>query len=376
VKIALVRKDFSSRGGGGERYAVDLARTLRDFGHAVHVFAHRYEPLEGLFFHSVAVPLKFSALKNWIFAKNVRLALSRNEFDIVNGLSQIYPQDIYRLGDGIHKHWLNVRPSTIFSHFWNKISPRHRAILHIEKKISSPGNYRRIIAISNLCKQHATNYYDVSPDLIDVIYCGVDFEVFNSSARDKGLVLRDSLGVGRGDVVVLFVGMNFARKGLRPLLLAVSQVRNKEKYRILIVGKGNIYRYKKLAQDLGLNGVAIFCGLQHHMPAFYGSADVFVLPSYYEPFGNVCLEAMACGLPVITTRETGASELILHGRSGFVMDHPEDTAALANWLEVFEDRELSRSMGAVAQEQVSSLTIERNAKDTILVYEKALENKN
>jgi len=376
VKIALVRKDFSPKGGGGERYAVDLARTLRDIGHEVHVFANRYQPLEGLFFHSVAVPVNFSALKNWIFAKNVRLALSRNEFDIVNGLSQIYPQDIYRLGDGIHKHWLSVRRPTIFSHLWNKISPRHRVILHIEKKIFFPGNYKRIIAISNLCKQHAINYYGVPPHLIDVIYCGVDFEVFNSSARDKGLVLRDSLGVGRGDVVVLFVGMNFARKGLRSLLRAVSQLRNKEKYRILIVGKGNIYRYKKLAQDLGLNGVAIFCGLQHNMPAFYGSADVFVLPSYYEPFGNVCLEAMACGLPVIATRETGASELILHGRSGFVMGHPEDTAALANWLEVFEDRKLSRSMGAVAQQQVSSLNIERNAKDTILVYEKALKNKN
>jgi UDP-glucose:(heptosyl)LPS alpha-1,3-glucosyltransferase len=376
VKIALVRKDFLPQGGGGERYAVELAKSLRDFGHEVHVFAHRYQPLEGIFFHTVEVPVKFSALKNWIFARNVQLALSGNDFDIVNGLSQIYPQDVYRLGDGIHKHWLNVRPSAIFDRLWTKISPRHRVILGIEKKIFSPGNYKRIIAISNLCKKHATNYYGVPPHLIDVIYCGVDFEIFNSSARNKGSVLRDSLGVGREDVVVLFVGMNFARKGLRSLLMAVSQLRNKEKYRVMIVGKGNIYRYKKLAQDLGLNGVAIFCGLQDNMPAFYGSADVFVLPSYYEPFGNVCLEAMACGLPVIATRETGASELILHGRSGFVMDHPEETAALVNWLEIFEDRELSRSMGGVAQEQVSSLTIERNAKNTILVYEKALKNKN
>ena len=374
MKVALVRKDFLPLEGGGERYAVDLAKSLRDFGHEIHVFAHRYQPLEGIFFHTIEVPVKFSSLKNWIFAKNVRLALSRNDFDIVNGLSQIYPQDIYRLGDGIHKHWLSVRPSTIFGHLWNKISLRHRVILNIEKKIFSPGNFKRIIAISNLCKQHAIKYYGVPPHLIDVIYCGVDFEVFNSSARDKGLVLRDSLGVGKGDVVVLFVGMNFARKGLRPLLRAVSQLRYKEKYRILIVGKGNIYRYKKMAQDLGLNRVAIFCGFQHNITAFYGLADVFVLPSYYEPFGNVCLEAMACGLPVITTGETGASEFVLHGRSGFVMDHPEDTAALANWLEVFEDRELSRSMGAVAQEQVLSLTIERNTKDTILVYEKALKN--
>jgi UDP-glucose:(heptosyl)LPS alpha-1,3-glucosyltransferase len=112
------------------------------------------------------------------------------------------------------------------------------------------------------------------------------------------------------------------------------------------------------------------------MPSFYGCADVFVLPSYYEPLGNACLEAMACGLPVITTRETGASELILHGRSGFIMDNPEDTLSLAKWLEFLEDREVCRSMGSVAQGQVASLTVERNARETLRAYEKLLENKN
>jgi glycosyltransferase involved in cell wall biosynthesis len=85
---------------------------------------------------------------------------------------------------------------------------------------------------------------------------------------------------------------------------------------------------------------------------------------------------MACGLPVIATRETGASELISHGRSGFVMDNPMNTLALANWLEVLQDREVRRSMGALAQEQVASLTVERNAKETVRTYEKALEDMN
>ena len=111
------------------------------------------------------------------------------------------------------------------------------------------------------------------------------------------------------------------------------------------------------------------------IPAFYGAADIFVLPSYYDPFGNVCLEAMACGLPVIATRQTGASELISQGRSGFVMEHPESTRSLSNWLDVLQDRELRRSMGALAQEQVASLTIERNVQNTILAYERVIEDK-
>jgi UDP-glucose:(heptosyl)LPS alpha-1,3-glucosyltransferase len=376
VKVAIVRKNFSPKGGGGERYSVDLARALIDLGHEVHVFASRYQPVKGVAFHSVEVPLKPFGLQSMVFARNARLALSRNEFDIVNGLSQIYPQDVYRVGDGIHKHWLDVHPGNSFTRLYNTISPRHRLILNIERKIFTPGNYKRIVAISNLCKQHAITYYNVPPNLIDVIYCGVNFGIFNSSVRKEGELLRKNLGIDRKAIVVLFVGMNFARKGLASLLRAVSQLRDKKKYRILIVGKGNIARYVKLARKLGLDGIAIFCGFQDNMPSFYGCADVFVLPSYYEPLGNACLEAMACGLPVIATRETGASELISHGRSGFVMDNPENTLALATWLEVLQDREVLRSMGSIAQEQVTSLTVERNAKETVRTYEKALQDMN
>ena len=375
MKIALVRKDFSPKGGGGERYSVDLARALRDSGHEVHIFAHRYEPMKGISLHTVAVPLKPFGLQNWTFAKNVRRALSRNEFDIVNGISQIYPQDIYRLGDGVHKHWLTVRRHRIFSHIYDKVSPRHRLLLHLEKKIFSPGNFKRIIANSELCKQLAINYYKVPPELVDVIFCGVDFAIFNSSVRNEGAQLRTSLGFDREAIVVLFVGMNYERKGLDTLLKAISRLRYKEKYRLLVVGKGNIPRYQRLAQRLGVQEVTIFCGFQEQMPPFYGAADIFVLPSYYDPFGNVCLEAMACGLPVITTRETGVSELMDHGKSGFIMDHPGNISTLANWLEALEDPGLRRSTGAEAREQTAFLTIERNVKHTILAYEKVLEDK-
>jgi UDP-glucose:(heptosyl)LPS alpha-1,3-glucosyltransferase len=375
VKIALVRKDFSPKGGGGERYSVDLARTLRDFGHEVHVFAHRYEPLKGLSFHTVTVPVKPFGLQSWVFAKNARLAIGRNAFDIVNGLSQIYPQDVYRMGDGIHKHWLSVRRPKIFSRLYDKVSPRHRLLLHLEKKIFSPENYKRLIANSELCKQHAIAYYKVPHHLVDVIYCGVDFAVFNSSVRNEGAHLRTSLGINSEAIVVLFVGTNYERKGLDTLLQAISRLKYKAKYKLLVVGKGNIPRYERLAQRLGLQENAIFCSFQEQMPPFYGAADIFVLPSYYDPFGNACLEAMACGLPVITTRETGVSELILHGRSGFIMDNPENTLALANWLEALEDPDLRRSIGAEAQEQVAFLTVERNVKQTILAYEKVLGDK-
>jgi UDP-glucose:(heptosyl)LPS alpha-1,3-glucosyltransferase len=162
---------------------------------------------------------------------------------------------------------------------------------------------------------------------------------------------------------------------LDALLQAMSRLKYKEKYRLLVVGKGNIPRYERLAQRLGLQEITTFCGFQEDMPPFYGAADIFLLPSYYDPFGNVCLEAMACGLPVITTRETGVSELMEHGRSGFILDQPENVTALTRWLEDLEDPGLRRSMGAEAQEQATLMTIERNVRHTILAYEKVLEDK-
>jgi UDP-glucose:(heptosyl)LPS alpha-1,3-glucosyltransferase len=183
------------------------------------------------------------------------------------------------------------------------------------------------------------------------------------------------MGISKDAIVVLFVGTNYARKGLHTLLQAISRLKYRKKYRLLVVGKGNIPRYESLAQRLGVQENTFFCGFQEQMPPFYGTADIFVLPSYYDPFGNVCLEAMACGLPVITTRETGVSELMAQGKTGFVMDHPDNISALANWLEALEDPELRKSVGAEAQGNVAFLTIERNVKHTIAAYEKALNDR-
>ena len=375
MKIALIRQDVSVKVGGAERYAVNLARALVGFGHEVHVFAHAYEMMEGVHFHFVPISSRVSAIKNWSFAKNVRAVLRDLQFDIINGLSQVYPQDVYRLGDGIHRHWLKVRAGTFISRLWSKISLRHRMILYIEKKIFTPGNYRRIITNSNLCKEHAHLYYDVPHDRIDVVYSGIDLHSYNASVRTEGTTLRTRLGVKSDKVIILFAGMNFVRKGLEPLLVAVSRLKNKEKYLVLIVGRDSVSKYERLIRRLDLVENVIFCGFQPHMVPYYGAADIFVLPTYYDPCANVCLEAMACGLPVITTRENGASELILHERSGIVMNHPEDTPDLVNWLERLEDPQLRRSMGALAQEQVQSLSARTNALATISVFEKVVQEK-
>ena len=374
MKIAIVRKDFVF-GGGAERYAIQLAGALIAQGHDVHVFAHRHEAMDGITFHTVPTTSRISILKNWTFALNARRALKDDSFDIVYALSPLYPVDIYRMGDGIHRHWLTIRKDGFLTRAWNLISPRHRLLLQLEKKIFSPRNFWKVIANSNLCKRHAMQYYSVPEHRIEVIYNGIDFDRFNPSVHETGKALRRSLEIPDDDLVILFAGMNFSRKGLKPLLEAMGQAKEKHRSRLLVVGKGNIKPYAHLAEDLCLSRSVTFCGFQKDLEPYYGCADIFVLPTQYDPCANVCLEAMACGLPVITTRENGASELILQEKSGFIMEQPDDIRALSEWIEILRNREVRNSMGRLAQEQVSSLSLHENALRTIHVCEKVLREK-
>ncbi len=376
MRIALVRKEFSTQGGGAERYATNLANALLESGHEVHVFAHRYDlTMKGIKFHHAPAFDKFSALKNWSFVRSFQKVVSQMDFDIVHGLSQVYPLDIYRMGDGIHRHWLDIKSNSAGARLFHRVSLRHQVVLHIEKNIFKPGNFKRIIANSSLCRDHAIEYYGVPPELIHVVYNGIDFSTFNDSVRLERNGVRSALGIGERETVVLFSGMNFARKGLASLLRAVSASRCGKSFRLVILGKGRSDHFTRLARKLGLADRVVFCGFRHDQHCFYGAADIFVLPTHYDPCANVCLEAMACGLPVVTTRQNGASELIRHGTSGLVMESPEDITALAQWLEMLQEPDLRKSMGMAAREQVRDLTIGANMDETMAIYEKVIEEK-
>jgi len=225
VKIALVIKDFSGRRGGGEGYAFRLALELARLGHEIHVYANSWDKPEeeGLFYHRVPMVRRSSMLKLISFPRNAGRLLKEGRFDVINGLTQVLEQDVFRLGGGVAKHWLDVRARFSPFPFLIRMRPLNLINLFIERRIFTGGRCRRFIVNSKLCRGHLKKYYGVPGDRIDLVYNGVDTERFNPEVvRRHRAEMRAALGVKDDEMLVLTASSNPKRKGLGSIIAALA----------------------------------------------------------------------------------------------------------------------------------------------------------
>ncbi len=390
MRIAIVRKRYTFH-GGAEGFSETLAKKLAEGGHDVHIFA--IEWTEGkehpnIHFHSVPAFRFNSFIRDLSFAISAFFILKkqRKNFDIIQSHDKTIYQDIYRAGDGCHIEWLKQRWKRIglLGRFSIILNPYHWLILDLEHNIFKRHRYKKIIAISEMVKRNIIENYEVLPDDIEVIYNGVDTEKFSPDNKVKYRnEIRLRHGLSDNDFVVLFVGSGFERKGVRYLIEAVESM--PVPVTVMIVGKG---KFNKISPNLSLSkgGILplckrgnkrdfqfkqniIFCGPQKDIHRYYAASDIFAFPTIYEPFGNVHLEALASGLPVITTRHSGASEIIEDGREGFVIDEPEDIEGLAERIRLLMDSERRKRMGIEARRLAERFSIEANIRETMRLYQ-------
>ena len=378
MKIAFVRRDYTARGGGAEKYLVTLSRELAKMGEEVHIFAHTSDepPHPGISIHPVPMIPFISPLKNLSFALNARSELRKVSSDIICSLSRGFYHDIFRISDGLHLYHMRQRYPHTIQYLFKQASPRHRVLLSLEKKSLTQPGLKKIIANSRLAKAQAMEFYGIPEDKIEVIYNGIDPSLFNPSLKEKyRSALREKFGIPSDSVIVLFVAMDLERKGLFFLLQALSQVREK-KFKLLVVGKTDSGRYQMLADKLMLTDKITFAGYYPQVEYIYGLGDILVLPTLYDPFSNCCLEALACGIPVITTRQNGAAELIRDGSNGYVVDEASNVKLLAEKISFLLSRETREKMGEQASCSVEGLTMEANAGGVLKVFQEVLAEKN
>jgi len=368
MKIAIIRKKYTFH-GGSEGFSQTLIRKLAQEGHEVHIFAIMwdvFEPLNNIHFHKVPAITFNSFFRDLTFALSTLLVMKRKHFDIIQSHDKTLFQDIYRAGDGCHIEWLRQRWRR--TGFLGKLSivlnPYHWLVLVMERMIFKGRTFQKVIAISELVKRNITENYHVNKTDIEVIYNGVDLERFHPENKKcyRGKI-RQRLSINKDDFVVLFVGSGFERKGVEYLLKASELV--SEPLTVLVVGKGSEEKMRRYIKKQRI----IFCGPQREIQKYYAASDIFVFPTIYEPFGNVHLEALASGLPVITTRLSGASEIIQEGVQGFIIDKPEDINILAEKITILMNRDKNIRMGLEARRLAENFSFNAYTDKMIKLYQ-------
>lgn len=369
MRLAFIKKKFSVH-GGAERYLQTLIGHLKKSGHEIHIFANRWSEEEGITFHGINI-LPFSSFFSTItFNANVKRAVQKNEgIDCVISFERTTCQDIYRAGEGCHAEWLEIRSKieSPYKRFSFKINPLHICLLNLEKRIFN--NTPLIVANSRMVKDQIIKHYAVPEEKIIIIYNGVDLSRFTPENKDRWCKsARKSLNVSDHSKVLLFVGSGFKRKGLKTLLYSFPLIKN-EDIKLLVIGKGDRKRYTMLAEKLDVSDKVIFLKPQREIEKFYAAADIFILPTLYDPFSNATLEAMAAGLPVITTKNNGVAELIENGHEGFVLDNLFDAEELADKIHLtLRNLKVIREK---AREKAEAFPIERAAQEFTEVINKA-----
>jgi UDP-glucose:(heptosyl)LPS alpha-1,3-glucosyltransferase len=350
VRVALVIEKFSPA-GGAERACANLARGLLARGHEVHVFASRIEPFPGIVAHALAADSHAS------FAAASRDALAKESFDIVQGFTRTPRQDVLRLGGGIHREYL-ARTDVVYSalgRWWRRVRPKERAELRLEAESLRPDASRRIIAVSKRVKEEAIRHYGVPAEKIDVVYNGVDAGEFKPSDEARRLI-RNQIGVDEKDYLLLFCGSGFKRKGLEFAIRAVDRVPSAK---LAVAGEGSAPAHPRVCM----------LGRRTDVSHLYAAADALILPTLYDPFPNVTLEAMAAGIPVIVSRVAGVSEII--DGDSIVVDEATDVEALAAAVKRLEDPSVRKPMGEAARRKALQYPVDRVVDETLRVYESA-----
>jgi UDP-glucose:(heptosyl)LPS alpha-1,3-glucosyltransferase len=354
VKIALVHKRLDLR-GGTERDLFQTAEGLRDLGHEVHLFCSEYgvEPPEDVVSHRVpAVPLG-RTLRLWSSAWFAQRAVRRANCQVTMGFGRLPHQDVLRCGGGTHRGFLARLGAAggMRRRFWQNISLYHRSVLAIEQRQYAPAGARRIIAVSEQVKRDIVAQYSVPSEKVAVLYNGVDTRRFHPARRGEVRdQIRNRWKIPCDAPLVLFVGSGFRRKGLDQLLCAWRSPHLDRVFLLVVGADARLGSYRAQA-DAVAPGRIVFAGPQDDVEDCYGAADVVALPSRQEGFGNVVLEALACGLPVMVSRDVGAAEILRGPLSAGIVDRPDDETALEETLLLL----LAKSNDPVWRSQARSL---------------------
>jgi UDP-glucose:(heptosyl)LPS alpha-1,3-glucosyltransferase len=379
MDIALCYESVLPARGGAETYIGDFARRLARDGHAVHLYASRWDASSlpaATHFHRLDVPSGPRFLRPWRFGAACERALAGQHHDVSIGFDKTWGQDVLYPQGGLHAASAANNLLKYSGGFGRSLAalgkwfdPAAWSFARLERKQYLGPNRPLVVVNSKMVQRHFEEFYGVPPESVRVVRSAIDPMRFAADDRLKRRhEERDRWGVSPDETVGLFVAMNYRLKGLAPLLNAYALTPREKPARLVVVGHPKFGRYERQAKRLGIADRVVFVGHRADPKDCYFAADYLVHPTFYDPCSLVALEALACGLPVITTRYNGASELLSPPNDGIVIDSPHDAPALAAAMTRMTDRGYLREASSAARSTGTRWTFEHHYQSLLSVF--------
>ena len=348
MRIALVIERFEPHGGGVEAVAWRVAHGLVAAGDDVHVFARTAAAEhEGMTVRSLGGPSGWQPLRVWAFSRAAAGATRAGNFDAIQTFSRTRHQDVFRAGGGCHAAYMERAYGRV-GRVIRLASPRHALALSIEADVFANSG-QTILCNSEMVRDEIRERYAVPDERLAVIVNGVDTEAFHPRRAREGRAFRDAHPAGR---VWLLVGSGFARKGVETALRALALRPTDEA--LWIAGSDDPAPWLGRARALGIQDRVQFLGHRRDLAGLYAVADALLLPTRYDAFANVCLEAAASGLPVVTSGANGAAGWI--GDGGRVVASPDDAEGFAAALGELADEATREQVSHSARARAETAT--------------------
>jgi UDP-glucose:(heptosyl)LPS alpha-1,3-glucosyltransferase len=380
MRIGLVLEQFDPARGGREQWTWSFTQRLLELEHEVHIVARSCSakalrlPISCHPIHCDPSPIAFAGA--------VRAVLEPLALDIVHDMGMGWYCDVF------HPHGGSMAASAerklLFLPPWlrglkraaNCVLPRHRTFQALmRRQYADQGQI--VLALSQASAADFHRFHGVARERIRIVYNGVDTQRFSpAQCRLHRPQARRELGLADDTVLALIVAHNFRLKGVATLLGALRRLQAAGRStRLAIVGGKHIESWRRRVVRLGLERQVIFVGRVEDPLPYYAAADYYVHPTYYDPCSLVLLEAAACGLPLITSRYNGASEVFREGEDVLLVDDPADEAKLAATMRFLDDYATRQRLGAAARQTILQHSFHQNVDHILKIYHEILDRR-
>ncbi len=387
MRIAVVAEWLDPARGGAETSTLQFMSRLVSRGVSLDVFTRSPLPSSpAMTVHSIATSAPGRAAATTEFISKVESAIVPADCDLVHAFIPCVGADVYQPRGGTVAETIQrtiaarrtplgraVKRSTLW------FNARQRLVLSKEREFLTGDNLPTVIAISEYVARQLREHYAYPEFRIHHAANGVDAKPGSPSERlaDRARI-RSAWGVARDELLLLQVCHNFRLKGVHCFLEALALARQGGggcPMKAMVVGRDKPGPWRRLARRLGVDDIVRFTGPTDSVSAFFHAADVMIHPTYYDPCSRVVLEATAHGLPVVCTRYDGASEVLVDGVSGFILDSPDAIAVFADRIRMLGDKTVRQRISGVARSLAERITMDRHAEDVVGIYECLLEGR-